>query len=256
MARLARGALALCLIAACHDSDATRTVSVFAASSLTEAFEALEPGFEAAHPDTDLQLVFGGSQVLRLQIEQGAPADAFASADAAHVDALARAGRIARTQHFATNHLAVIVPPNNPAGIARLDDLPQASRIVLGTQEVPIGRYTAAMLARVGEDFSRRVGEKVASRESNVRLVRAKVELSEADAAVVYRTDVNTRVRAVPVPSEYDVPARYVLGVAEQAQHPSSADAFVSYVLSAQGRAVLTRHGFDVPASGGAEEAQ
>ena len=239
--------LALCLGAACQASPASAgAVSVFAASSLTEAFEALEPEFEAAHPGTDLQLTFSGSQVLRLQIEQGASADVFASADAAHVEALVRAGRIADTRVFASNHLVVIVPQDNPAAIERVEDLPGASRIVVGTEEVPIGRYTAAMLERVGEGFSARVGAKVVSRESNVRLVRAKVELGEADAAVVYRTDVNPRVHAVEVPAAYDVPAHYALGVLSDAPHASAAAAFAAYVLSPQGRAVLTQHGFDV----------
>ncbi len=239
--------MALCLSSACRDSSATAdAVSVFAASSLTEAFEALEPQFEAAHPGTDLQLTFSGSQVLRLQIEQGASADLFASANPEHLDALVRAGRVAQVRAFAANHLVVIVPPDNPAAIARVEDLPNASRIVLGTDEVPIGRYTAAMLERVGEGFSARVAARVVSRESNVRQVRAKVELGEADAAVVYRTDVNPRVRAVEVPSGYDVPARYAFGVLTDAPHASAASAFAAYVLSPPGRAVLAQHGFDV----------
>ena len=239
--------LALCMSAACQGSSAdSDTVSVFAASSLTEAFEALEPGFEAAHPGTDLQLTFSGSQVLRLQIEQGAAADVFASADPEHVEALVSAGRIARAQPFALNHLVVVVPPGNPAAVARVEDLLNASRIVVGTPEVPVGRYTAAMLERVGQEFSQRVRAKVVSEESNVRLVRAKVELGEADAAVVYRTDVNERVHAVEVPPEYDVPAHYVLGVLEGARHAPAANAFAAYVLSPEGRAALSRHGFDV----------
>lgn len=249
MARGTRGLLALacCMAAACQGSSApSGAVSVFAASSLTEAFEALEPEFEAAHPGSDLELTFSGSQVLRLQIEQGAPADVFASANPEHVDALVRAGRIADARAFAINHLTIIVPPDNPAAIARVEELPNASRVVLGNEEVPIGRYTAAMLERVGEGFSARVGAKVVSRESNVRLVRAKVELGEADAAVVYRTDVSPGVRAVEVPSAHDVPAQYTLGVLTDAPHPSAASAFAAYVLSSEGRAVLTRHGFDV----------
>lgn len=249
---LSLAAAALALVAGCSRERASgRTpVAVFAASSLTEAFEALEVEFEAAHPELDVQLTFAGSQVLRLQIEQGAAADVFASANAGHMDALAEAGRVSTPQTFAGNRLVVIVPEGDTA-LSRFEDLPQASRIVVGTKDVPVGRYTRAMLERVGASFSAAVLAKVVSEESNVRLVRAKVELGEADAAIVYRTDVTERVRTIDVPATYHVPIHYPIAVVRDAAQPDAAAAFVTYVRSPAGGAVLRRHGFDTAEVGG-----
>ena len=218
---------------------------VFAASSLTEAFEALEPGFEAEHPQLDVQFVFSGSQVLRLQIEQGAAADVFASADVSHMDALATAGRVGEPRTFAGNHLVVIVPQDNPAELRGFDDLKRAARIVVGTPNVPVGAYTRAMLARTPQSFADAVSAAVVSEEANVRLVRAKVELGEADAAVVYRTDVSDRVVAFEVPPDYDVPVRYPIAAVADSGRSADADAFVAYVRSPAGQAVLRELGFD-----------
>jgi len=163
------------------------------------------------------------------------------------MDALAEAGRVVDPNTFASNRLVVIVPEGDHA-LASFEDLPQASRIVIGTQDVPVGRYTRAMLERVGASFATSVLAKVVSEESNVRLVRAKVELGEADAAVVYRTDVSDRVRAIDVPAGYDVPIQYPIAAVRDAAHPEAAAAFVAHVRSPAGQAVLRRHGFDVPA--------
>ncbi len=179
----ARRALALAglLLAACAEPE--ENLTVLAASSLTEALGTIEGDLERASPALSLSTTFAGSQVLRLQIEQGAPADVFLSADEAHVDALLRAGLVVEPVLFAHNELVVIVPPSNPAGIESLEDLPRARRLVIGDASVPVGRYTRAMLARAG--LADAVLPNVVSEESNVRLVRAKVELGEADAAVV-----------------------------------------------------------------------
>ena len=201
-----------CLFAAgCRREDAPSPVVVFAASSLTEAFEALEPTFEAAHPGVDVQLVLAGSQTLRVQIEQGATADVFASAAPVHSDALARAGLLDDPRPFARNHLVVVVPADAPADFDALDDLPRAERIVLGAPEVPVGIYAREMLTRAeaayGPRFAERVRAHVVSEEPNVRLVLSKVELGEADAAIVYRTDAAAakNVRTIEVPAELDV---------------------------------------------------
>ena len=222
-------------------------VRVFAASSLTEAFEALEADFEAAHPELDVQLSFAGSQVLRLQLEQGAAADVFASANARHMEALQRSGRVSDAQVFASNRLVVIVPAGDMT-LQRFEDLPEASRIVVGTEDVPVGRYTRTMLERVGASFATAVLAKVVSQENNVRLVLAKVELGEADAAIVYRTDVSDRVRVIDVPTAYDVPIHYPIAVVRDAVRPEAAAAFVDHLRSPPGQAVLRRHGFDTTA--------
>lgn len=229
---------------------AKRELSVLAASSLTESFRELEQAFEAQHPNVDVRLTFAGSQVLRLQIEQGASADVFASANAEHMQAVIDAGRAAAGHVFAHNELVIIVPRNNPARIKDLADLTRASNIVIGTTNVPVGRYTQQMLERasndLGPEFAAEVRRRVVSEESNVRLVRAKVELGEADAAIVYRTDAaaSERLRMIPIRREHNVTASYPIARLTDAPHPSEAERFVSYVLSSEGRGVLSRHGF------------
>jgi molybdate transport system substrate-binding protein len=236
-------------------ADEPQTVGIYAASSLTEAFAELERLFERAHPDADVQLTFAGSQVLRLQIEQGAPADVFASANPAHMETLIEAGLVPEAWTFAHNELVVIVPLDNPANVESFADLPRAERIVVGTDNVPVGRYTREALNRagptLGHDFRARVMERVVSEETNVRLTRAKVELGEADAAVVYRTDAvaSDRVRVLDVPPEVNVRADYLIGAVtwEAGDAPSTlAEAWIALIRSAEGQAVLARHGFAI----------
>ena len=244
-----RAAVALLLLAAGCSSEPDRTpLVVFAASSLTEAFGELERAFERAHPGVDVEPTFAGSQVLRLQIEHGAPADVFASADPAHVDALAEAGLLDAPQTFASNELALIVP--RASTIERFEDLGRARRIVVGAPSVPVGHYTRALLERAmathGESFVSAVRASIVSEETNVRLVRAKVELGEADAAFVYRTDVTNAqgIRSIPIPPELRASADYPIAVAARSDHRTEASAFVAFVGSSEGRAILERHGF------------
>lgn len=226
-----------------------RTVQVFAASSLADAFREMKTAFEAEHPGTDVRLVFAGSQVLRLQIEQGARADVFASADRRHIESLARAGFVTRYVEFAGNELVIIVPPDNPAGIDSFGDLRRARRLVVGTRHVPVGAYTREALhraaARRGPGFEAAVLDRVVSEESNVRLVRAKVELGAADAAIVYRTDVAPgRVRAIPVPQWANVRAAYLMGAVAGSANGEGAEQWIGFVGSPVGQAILSRRGF------------
>ncbi len=238
--------LGVLAVAACvQRTDLRAPLEVVAASSLTEAFTALAPLYERANPEHDLQLTFAGSQVHRLQIEHGSGASVFASADRAHVEALHAAGRIVQRTPFARNELVVITPRANPAGLRELTDLPRASRIVVGTESSPIGRYTQEMLQRAGPSFAAAVEARIASRESNVRLVRAKVILGEADAAIVYRTDAHgSEVSTVGVPDALQVPATYEIAVVEGAPETDAAERFVELVLSERGQQVLADHGF------------
>lgn len=239
-------------VAGCkQEGPASRTtLAVFAASSLTEAFQAIERDFEAAHADIDVVPTFAGSQVLRLQLEQGAAADVFASANESHMAALVDAGIVATSAVFAHNELVVIVPPDNPAGIASFSALPRVSRLVIGTDSVPVGIYTRRLLDRarayLGDAFAAEVRARVVSEESNVRLVRAKVELGEADAAIVYRTDAaaSDRVRVIPIPAELNVRAGYYIGPVAASAHAGAGARFVAYLRSEEGRRVLARHGF------------
>lgn len=233
---------------------ATTRLTVFAASSLTEAFRDVAEAFERAHPGVEVETSFAGSQVLRLQLEQGAEADVFASANEGHMDALVEAGVVDASAPFAGNRLVVITPRDDPAGIATFADLGRAERLVIGADTVPVGVYTRRLLERargtLGDGFVDAVRASVASEESNVRLVRAKVALGEADAAIVYRTDARAsdRVRVVEVPDALAVRARYVVGPVTRAARPEGARAFVAFVRSPEGRAILERHGFEAPA--------
>jgi len=237
---------------ACNDTDSTaRTeLSVFAASSLTEAFEDLARDFEDQNPAVAIRLTFAGSQVLRLQLEQGADADLFASANEAHMRALLAAGVIAESHPFAHNRLVVIVPPDNPAGIRSFADLTKAGRLVIGTESVPIGVYTRRVLTnaerQLGEGFASSLRSSVVSEEGNVRLVRAKVELGEADAAFVYRTDARAsgNVRTIAIPPGLNVETSYPIGLLSGAKRAALGAQFMAYVLSRGGQRILVEHGF------------
>ncbi len=224
-------------------------LSIFAASSTAEALAELEGDFERAHPDVDVRASFAGSQVLRLQIEQGAPADLFVSADREHVEALARAGLVAEDAVLAHNELVIIVPPENPAGIESFSDLPRARRLVIGDASVPVGRYTRAVLRSAGARFEADVLARVVSEESNVRLVRAKVELGEADAAIVYRTDAiaSEGVRVVPIPAERNVRADYWVALVSASERKALAREWIALARGEQGARVLEEHGFTPP---------
>jgi molybdate transport system substrate-binding protein len=229
------------------------TLNVYAASSLTEAFGELEAAFESAHPDVDVALTFAGSQVLRLQIEQGAPADVFASANVDHMQALVDSGLVRESVVFAHNDLVIIVPPDNPAGIEEIGDLAHAERLVLGTANVPVGRYSREVLRRAApsheEGFEAIVMSRVVSEESNVRLARSKVELGEADASIVYRTDAGSSdgVRVIEIPRELNLIADYPIGIVESTGMRAAAEAWMELLGSPEGRAVLGRHGFILP---------
>ena len=187
---------------------------VYAASSLTGPFTEIEDAFEKAVPQVDVRMVFAGSQALRLQIEQGALADVFASANQTHMDALIRGKHIEKSHYFASNELALIVPNNNPAGVETLADLASTSLLVLGSDNVPVGTYTEQLLDRaeleLGEGFKARVQDQAVSFENNVRLVRSKVEMGEANAAIVYLTEsMSPSLKIVSIPGHLRVPIRY-----------------------------------------------
>ncbi|MGB1274118.1 MAG: molybdate ABC transporter substrate-binding protein [Nannocystaceae bacterium] len=228
-------------------------LQVYAAASLTDAFADLETAFETAHPGSDISLTFAGSQVLRLQIEHGAAADVFASANAHHMQALVAAGRIDRSDVFAHNELVVIVPSDNPAGIETIDDLVRAQRFVIGSQHVPIGVYAHKVIDQIGHqrgrDVQATIESHIVSEESNVRLIRAKVELGEADAALVYRTDAvsSAGVRTIAIPAAFNVRAQYPIGIVADSKKPALAKAWLAFLGSAEGQKILTKHGFSSP---------
>jgi molybdate transport system substrate-binding protein len=224
---------------------------VFAASSLRDAFTALSSAFKAAHPGVELTFNFAGSQELRAQIEQGASADVFASADTKHMEALRTASRVQAPVLFAHNEPVVVVAKESASKVKSLADLPGLERIVLGAAEVPIGRYSLQILERasasLGADFRARVEAKVVSRELNVRQVLSKVSLGEAQAGIVYRSDALSAKDAVvtlTIPPEQNVMADYPIAVVADAAHPLLARAWLALVSSEEGQRALTAAGF------------
>jgi molybdate transport system substrate-binding protein len=233
------------------------SVHVFAASSLQDVVADVSREFAVSHPGVKVRTSFAGSQILRIQIESGAGADIYLSADTAHMARLDSLGLVLEPRVFAYNELVVIVPLDDPAGVASFDRLVAAERIVIGTPEVPVGRYTREMLARAalagiggaagaGLPFDQAVMAHVVSQEPNVRQVRAKVELGEADAAIVYVTDAlaSDRVRTIPVPDEVNVRAAYVAAVTRRSVHRAEAEAWVASLFSDERREALRRRGF------------
>lgn len=238
-ATLAAVTLAVTLATACGEGD-DRLV-VFAASSLTDAFERIEVEFEAAHPATDVVVSFDGSSGLAGQIRLGAPADVFASADLVSMERV-RADVDGEPTIFAHNRLALAVAPGNPRAITGLADLGRDDLVVvLAAPEVPAGGYAAEALERAG------VAVVPASYEQNVRAVAAKVALGEADVGVVYQTDVAAnagRLDGVAVPDAANVVASYPIVVVEAGD---GADEFVEFVVGTPGRRILAELGFEVP---------
>jgi molybdate transport system substrate-binding protein len=227
---------------------------VFAAASLKDIFAGLARDFAAANPGVKVVFNFAGSQELRAQIEQAAPADLFASADRQHMDALHRAALVQSPAVFARNQLAVAAPRDNPARLRVFADLPRATRLIVGAPQVPVGRYTELLLAaagqRLGAAFKRSVEANIVSRELNVRQVLAKVTLGEVDAGIVYQTDVRAagdQVVTVPIPPAVNVSAEYPIAVVRASPRARLAAAWVALVMSPAGQQRLRQAGFLPP---------
>jgi molybdate transport system substrate-binding protein len=217
-----------------------REISVFAASSLTDAFTQLGGDFTAAHPGVTVTFNFAGSNDLAAQLQQGAPADVLATADTGSMD---DAGSLSGApQAFAGNKLIVAVAPGNPERITGLADLARDDlKVVLAAPEVPAGKYAQEVLARAG------VRVKPVSLEVSVKGVVTKVSLGEADAGIVYVTDVDEaqgKLEGVAIPDAVNVIATYPVAVIAASEQPEDARAFVDLVLSAEGQTVLADHGF------------
>jgi molybdate transport system substrate-binding protein len=232
-----------------------RVVSVFAAASLSDAFLELGRRFEARHPGTAVRLNFAGSQQLATQIEHGASADVFASADQRWMEYLGERSLVSGgTTVFARNRLVVIIPRTNPARIGRLQDLARRGvKVILAAEAVPAGKYSRQMLHNLSRtvgfaaDFARRVQSNVVSEEENVRSVVGKIQLGEADAGVVYRSDVSPsaarHVRALAIPDSANVLATYPIARVRDAKEPGAAGEFIGLVLSPEGQRVLEQNG-------------
>lgn len=254
--------LALLLVAGCTSPRAAPAqengeLTVFTAASLTGALTEIARDYEAAHPDMKIVLNFDGSQALRTQIEQGAHADLFLSANTKHMTALQGEGLIVNdsVKVFVKNKLALIVPKDNRANITGLSDLATPGiRLVIGTKEVPFGDYTRQALGKItnnsayGPEYTSAVMKNVVSEDPAVTALVAKIRLGEADVGIAYASDVNDGDRAfitmITLPDQYNVVASYPLGIVRESPVQDRAAAFAEYINSPEGNAVLTRYGF------------
>jgi molybdate transport system substrate-binding protein len=231
------------------------TLRVFAAASLADAFGELAREFEGSRPGARVQLNLAGSQQLAVQIEHGAIADVFASADQRWMDYLAERSLVVEDRPvFARNRLVVIVPRTNPARIGKLQDLARRGvKLVIGAEAVPAGRYGREVLQNLSKSpgfeasYARRVLANVVSEEENVRSVVGKVQLGEADAGMCYRSDVTpavTRyVRVLTIPDDANVLAAYPIARVAAAPDSAAARDFIALVRSPRGQRALERHG-------------
>jgi molybdate transport system substrate-binding protein len=234
----------------------TGALTVFAAASLTDAFDELKRQLEAANPGAMIAYNFAASSTLETQLEQGAKADLFASADQPQMDKAKQAGVIqGEDRVFVQNRPVIVVLASNPRNIARPQDLANPGvKLVLAAPQVPIGNYARQILDSMGRDpaygadFARRAQGNVVSEEANVRQVVGKVQLGEGDAGIVYSSDVTPAVRdqlrAIPIPDDVNVIARYPVAVVKGAANEAGARAFVDYLVSPAGQAILERWGF------------
>jgi molybdate transport system substrate-binding protein len=231
------------------------TLNVFAAASLTESFTEIGTVYQQQHPNVTVKFNFNGSQLLEQQIANGAPADVFASADQANMQKASDAGVVNTPQVFVKNRLVVIVPTSNPGNINSLKDLAKKGiKIDLEATAVPAGKYSRQALANLsqspdyGSSYANDVLANVVSEEQNVKAVVQKVQLGEADAGFVYRTDVTSavvsKVTVIDIPDPYNVIAQYPIATVKSSPHPSDAQSFIDFVLSPAGQAILKKYNF------------
>ncbi|MEN6528636.1 MAG: molybdate ABC transporter substrate-binding protein [Anaerolineaceae bacterium] len=236
------------------------TLTVLAAASLTESFTELGTLFESQNPGVTVVLSFAGSQALAEQLAQGAEADVFASANVKYMTAAVDSQRVneADAKTFATNRLIVIYPKENPASLTELQDLANAGlKLDLADQAVPVGQYSLDFLDKAVADpafdpqFKENVLANVVSYEENVKAVVTKVSLGEADAGIVYVTDITadaaSKVGTIEIPDELNTIATYPIAPIANSTNADLANAFVTLVFSQEGQDILAKYGF-IPA--------
>jgi molybdate transport system substrate-binding protein len=231
-------------------------ITVFAAASLTDSFNEIKAVFVKKYPRTEVEFQFAGSPALRTQLEQGARADVYASADLPNMTQALNAGLVRNAgKIFAKNSLVIITPKSNPGRITVPADLRKSGlKLVLAAPEVPGGNYSRQSLALMDKDpafgagFADAVLKNVVSNESNVKQVVAKVQLGEADAGVVYGTDVTRDVvndlNQVPIPNSLNIIAEYPIALTKSPANAALAEAFIAFVTGPEGQAILKKYGF------------
>ena len=226
--------------------DETRDVVVSAAASLADAFSDIEASFERSHPEFDVLLNLAGSSALREQILEGAPADVFASADWATMDGVVAGGDVATSPRtFAINSMVIAVPAGNPGGIVGLEDLEREDIFVgLCAESVPCGSLARQVLAKSGVEAS------IDTNEADVRSLLLKIGLGEIDVGIVYVTDVRaagSAVESIEIPPQYDATAEYPIALLAGSPNPDGGSAFIRFVMSHEGVAIMNDHGFGNP---------
>ena len=234
-----------------------QTLTVLAAASLTESFSELGRLFESRNPGVKVAFSFAGSQQLAQQLAQGAGADVFASANWKSMDAAIDAARVSKgdAETFAGNRLVIVFPNDNPAGLETLEDLAKPGlKLVLADKSVPVGQYSLDFLDRAVKEpgmdpgYKEAVLKNVVSYEENVRFVLTKVLLGEADAGIVYVTDITPQaadqVGVIEIPDALNTIASYPIAPIADSKNSDLARAFVALVLSPQGQAILAKYGF------------
>jgi len=232
-------------------------IIVFAASSLTDAFKAAGTKFQELNPKAKVTFNFASSSALATQINEGAPADVFASADSAQMKVVTDKGNAADPAIFATNLPTVVIPKAGSPVQAFADLAKPGVRLVLTGPEVPIGKYARTIFENaskasggISADFSSKALANLKSNEANVRAVLTKVQVGEADAGIVYTTDAaiaTNDVKLVEIPAQYNVIAQYPTAPLKGARNAAGARAWVDFILGANGQAVLAKYGFGKP---------
>jgi molybdate transport system substrate-binding protein len=226
-------------------SSVNGTITVFAAASLKESFTKLGTQFEAAHPGTKVVFSFAASSALAQQIQQGAPADVFASASTKNMDQVVTSGDASGPANFVKNEMEIAVPPDNPAHIATVADLAkQGVKVALCQTAVPCGSTAQKVFTNA------KVTVTPVTQEADVKATLSKVTLGEVDAGVVYVTDVRAAgatVKGIEIPADVNASTTYPITMLKGSTNTATAQAFVAYVLSGEGQAVLTAAGFAAP---------
>jgi molybdate transport system substrate-binding protein len=223
----------------------TGSITVLAASSLTNAFDTIDATFQKAHPGATVTVSYGASSALATQIALGAPADVFASASQTNMNAVTAAGAAATPTPFAKNVMEVVVPAGNPAHLTALADLARPGvKVALCQAEVPCGATAAKVFTNAHLTVT------PVTLEADVKSTLAKVTLGEVDAAVVYVTDVlaaGGKVTGIEIPADVNASTAYLIAVLKDSKNAALAQAYVAYILSAEGQKVLADAGFAAP---------
>jgi molybdate transport system substrate-binding protein len=235
-------------------------LTVYAAASLTDAFRQIGKNFEKANPGVKVTFNFAGSQQLAAQLGQGAPADVFASANAAQMTIAVNAKRVAKdaAKNFVLNRLVLVTSPTSKIKITTLQDLATPGlKLVLAAKAVPVGQYALDYLDKAvkdptfGSEYKANVLKNVVSYEDNVRSVLTKVALGEGDAGIVYVSDVIANpkipVKRVAIPDTLNIIATYPIAPISDSKHADLAKQFVAYVFAGDSRLILARYGFSLP---------